>query len=187
MKPTDRQKMCGNCDGRVAIEAMVCPYCSADLARAPEADPHRDLGAKHQAIQDSLTSLYTPPYQQKGAKATPAESKGKKMESSSQSRGEFRGEPRSESRVAPPAHHGGLPTPAVAARDPAQEKVAKTTLIAILTLSLGSLLFILGILQLFFAEEGFLRLEWDASLWFIYCLAALPLLYYGYRRSSQEE
>ncbi len=168
MKPTERQKMCVNCDGRVSFESIVCPYCSADLAKAQEVDPHRDIGAKHQAIQDSLTSLYTPPYQQKMAKiqATKAIS--------------------AEARVTAPAHHGGVPS-ATSPRDPAQEKEAKAVLISILALSLGSLLFILGILQIFFAEDGFLRLEWDASRWFVYCLSALPLLYYGYRKAAQND
>lgn len=172
MKPTERQKMCVSCDGRVEFEAIVCPYCSADLAKAPEVDPQRDTGAKHQAIQDSLTSLYTPPYQQKGAK-TSSEGKTKK-------------ESKTTERAAPIAHHGGVPATA-AARDPVQEKAAKTVLISIVALSVGSLLFILGILQIFFSEDGVLRLEWDASLWFIYCLASLPLLYYGYRKAEQNE
>lgn len=179
MKPTDRQKMCINCDGRVPFEAIVCPYCSADLSKAPEVDAQRDVGAKHQAIQDSLTALYTPPYQQKVGKSSFSESKGKNPEQAKGSMGV-------ESRIAPPAHHGGIPT-ATAVRDPVQEKTAKAVLVSIVTLSVGSLLFILGILQIFFAEDGVLRLEWDASRWFIYCLAALPLLYYGYRKAEQND
>lgn len=175
MKPTDRQKMCVSCDGRVPFEAIVCPYCSTDMAKAPEIDPARDAGAKHQAIQDSLTSLYTPPYQQKASKGT--ETKTKKAEKAKAPAAE-------EERFVPPAHLGGVPAAAVT-RDPAQEKDAKSVLISILALSLGSLLFILGILQIFFAEDGVLRLEWDASRWFIYCLAALPLLYYGYRKIEE--
>jgi hypothetical protein len=179
MKPTDRQKLCVSCDGRVPFEAIVCPYCSSDLAKAPEADVQRDVGAKHQAIQDSLTSLYTPPYQQKTAKSSVPESKGKKGEKAKAQAGE-------DARMAPPAHHGGVPA-ATATRDPIQEKAAKSVLISIAALSVGSILFIIGILQVFFAEDGFLRLEWDASRWFIYCLAALPLLYYGYRKTEQND
>ncbi len=169
MKPTDRQKMCANCDGRVPFEAIVCPYCSADLAKAQEVEVQRDVGAKHQAIQDSLTSLYTPPYQQKAAK----EKKQEPQKTAYTPR---------ESRT--PSLSQSVGTQDTALQDPAQAKTVKTILISILTLSIGSLLLILGVLQVFFAEEGMLRLEWDATHWFIYCLAALPLLYYGYRSAQ---
>jgi hypothetical protein len=56
MKPTDRQKMCPNCDGRVPYDATQCPYCSTALA--PGGGSSADQ-FKNQAVQDSL---YSPPY-----------------------------------------------------------------------------------------------------------------------------
>lgn len=183
MKPTDRQKMCVNCDGRVPFEAIACPYCSADLAQAPEVEPQKDVGAKHQAIQDSLTALYTPPYQQKAMKNSLPESKGKKTEPSKISSSS---ELRHQASSSKEPQNKESSAQAIA-RDPAQEKTAKSVLLSILTLSIGSLLFVLGILQVFFSEEGVLRLEWNANGWFIYCLAGLPLLYYGYRQAEQHD
>ncbi|MBS3902773.1 MAG: hypothetical protein KGZ30_00115 [Anaplasmataceae bacterium] len=167
MKSVDRQKMCSNCDGRVPFETVVCPYCSADLSKASEVDaPKGDPLSRHQAIQDSLTSLYTPPY------------KGKKTEAPKIS-------PK-EPRIVAPAHHGGTAiAPGALPRDEEEEKVGKNVLLSIVALSLGSVLFILGLLQIFFSSEGMLRLEWSTKHWFIYTLAALPMLYFGYRKAEQ--
>ncbi len=174
MKPVDRQKMCVNCDGRVPYESIVCPYCSADLSSAPEAEaPRPDSLSRNQAIQDSLTSLYAPPY------------KGKKNESPKLTPKTGLKE---AARVLATAHHGGTAAaPGALPRDETEDKVGKSILLSILSLSLGSILFILGLLQIFFSDEGVLRLEWSTRHWFIYTLAALPLLYFGYRRAEQKE
>lgn len=171
MKPADRQKMCMNCDGRVPFEVISCPYCSADLSKVEEMDTAKsDSFSRNQAIQDSLTSLYSPPY------------KGKKTEQPKAAPRE-----RIVERIVPPAHHGG--TAAVQRAQPRDEeaaKIGKSILFSILGLSLGSVLFILGLLQIFFSEAGTLRLEWSTKYWFIYVLSALPLLYFGYRKSDLE-
>ncbi len=61
----------------------------------------------------------------------------------------------------------------------------KTSFWPILFLSIGANLLMLGLLQLFFSDQGFLRLEWDSSYWFVYCLAALPLVFLGYKKATQ--
>jgi len=168
MKPVDRQKMCTSCDGRVPFEAILCPYCSTDLSRAPEMEVQKqDPLSRNQAIQDSLTSLYTPPYNKSKKTDTP------------------KAVPR-ESRMIPPAHHGGTAAlPGTLPREETEDKVGKTILVSILTLSAGSIFFILGLLQIFFSEQGVLRLEWSTKYWFIYVLASLPMLYFGYRKAEQ--
>ena len=55
----------------------------------------------------------------------------------------------------------------------------------ILLALLGSNLFILGLMQCFFSEDGFLRLEWNAQYWFVFCLISLPLLYFGLRKTEK--
>ena len=52
----------------------------------------------------------------------------------------------------------------------------------ILLLSIAANLFIVGILQLLFSDEGYLRLEWNSHYWFFYCLASLPLFFLGYKK-----
>jgi hypothetical protein len=43
----------------------------------------------------------------------------------------------------------------------------------------------LGLLQLFFSDSGKLKLEWDSSYWFVYCLAAAPLVLLGFKKANQ--
>lgn len=167
MKSVDRQKMCVNCDGRVPFEAIICPYCSADLSRTPEVELRQDPLTRNQAIQDSLTSLYTPPYKGKRVEAPKIAAK--------------------EPRMTPPGHQQGgtAHTSGSLQNNEEQEKVGKDILFSILSLSLGSMLFIVGLLQIFLSDGGVLRLEWDTHHRFIYALASLPLLYFGYRKAEQ--
>jgi ribosomal protein L40E len=162
MKPADRHKICNNCDGRIPLEATKCPYCAVDLNRAQKTDD-----SHHRAIQASLTSLYQPPYNTK-----------KTTESTSSVRA------RNE-RPVTPAHHGGTPSTLESTQKSEEEiKQSRNTFFAITSLSLGSILFILGVLQAFFSDKGVLRLEWNTEYWPIYTLVALPMLYFGYRRSG---
>jgi hypothetical protein len=131
MKTKDRQKMCLNCDARIPLEADQCPFCAYSST---------------QALHQSLTSLYTPPY----AKAP-----------------ENRSEP--------------APAVAEAAQAPAETKSAFW---ALLMLLLGGNLLTLGLLQFFFSDGGKLTLEWDSGYWFLYCLLAFPLFYFGFKKAS---
>ncbi len=174
MKPADRQKMCSNCDGRIAHEATICPYCGSE-----QADPAAERATQaplftNQSLQDSLTSLYTPPYSQRGPAYTVEEPVKKKAE------------PFRETKMEKPfqtAHSTAAAMP-LAAEEEESSSTTKSALLPILMLSLGSNLFVLGILQFFFSSNGFLRLEWDASYWFVYCILSLPLLYLGIKRKK---
>lgn len=160
--------MCSNCDGRIPIEAESCPYCAADIKEAAAKDAH-------QSIQDSLTALYTPPYaknpmRQAAQQAFPYQTihppKDLMVEKRFNSSSPTFGAP-----VIPADTNG---------ESSAQE--GKNGFWPILLLSIAANLLMLGLLQFFFSDEGFLRLEWDSSYWFVYCLAALPLLYFGFRK-----
>jgi hypothetical protein len=67
---------------------------------------------------------------------------------------------------------------------PEQKEEEKSGFLAMVLSLLGSTLFILGIMQGFFSEEGVLRLEWKSDYWFILCLIALPLFYFGFKKAS---
>ena len=56
----------------------------------------------------------------------------------------------------------------------------------ILMLSLGSNLLTVGILQFFFSDHGILRLEMNASYWFLMVLVGIPLIYFGLRNFSSK-
>ncbi len=155
MHPKDRQKMCTNCDGRIPYDAQACPYCGAEQSSAKE--------QHHQSLQESLTSLYPPPYAEKN-------------------KPEPRKEPMAEKRF----NNSMLGTPTIPV-DNHQEQQAdegKSSFWPILLLSIGANLLTIGLLQLFFSDNGFLRLEWSSGYWFVYCLAALPLFYLGFKKAN---
>ncbi|MBI2811766.1 MAG: hypothetical protein HYX67_13195 [Candidatus Melainabacteria bacterium] len=165
MQPKDRQKMCSNCDGRIPFDAEVCPYCAAEQAKGSAHEQH------HQSLQDSLTSLYSPPYAGKSSGAATIKPEPPK-------------EPMAEKRFNNSSISLGAPTiPA----DTAVEQHAdegKSSFWPILLLSVGGNLLTIGLLQLFFSDNGFLRLEWDSSYWFVYCLAAFPLFFLGFKKAN---
>lgn len=172
MKPADKQKMCSNCDGRISHEAIVCPYCGTEQADTSSTNAFQAPLFKNQSLQDSLTSLYTPPYSQKAPAYAVEEPVKKKAEPFREARTE------KKSFVTPQPQAASFNTPETTEESP----VSKNSLIPILMLSLGGNLFLLGLLQFFFSSSGLLRLEWDASYWFIYCLLSLPLAYFGIKK-----
>ena len=167
-------KSCWNCEADVGAEVTYCPFCGMDLAswsaEPVQKDDHR---FSSQSLQESLASLYKPPYSvrnQQGfgvpderedavvAHVTPsikeaaslpeyhlAEQKEKKE---TQSDGAARG------------RGGALP---------------------LLVLSIGCHLSLLGLLTLFFSRDGFVYLKWSSRYWFLYCLVGMPLVYFGSR------
>ncbi len=58
---------------------------------------------------------------------------------------------------------------------------------SILMLALGSNLLTLGILQFFFSDHGVLRLEINASYWFLMVLVAAPLIFFGLKSLSSKK
>lgn len=161
MKPLEKQKMCPNCEGRVPLEAEICPYCAHEIG-AQAAKPQSPL-FQSQTLEDSLASLYKPPYQSKPVEEAPMPRTlpPKSLEASLYGHQE-------EEQAEP-------------------QKAKKSSLLPTILLMLASQLFILGFLQLFFATDGIVRLEWDASNWFFYCLLAAPLFYFGWKKLQEIE
>jgi len=172
MHPKDRQKMCTSCDGRIPFDADVCPYCAAAQPSMASSSEERH----YQSLQDSLASPYAPSYV-----AKPAAPLGSKKETQS----EPWKETMAEKRFTNPSSSLGIPqipTEAVAQEEQADE--GKSVFWPLLLLSIGANLLMLGLLQLFFSDQGFLRLEWNSSYWFVYCLGALPLFFLGFKKAS---
>jgi len=179
MQTKDRQKMCGNCDGRIPFDADTCPYCASEQSAAPQsAGSAKEL--HHQSLQDSLTSLYTPPYAGKSPGfMSPT---GEKKEVPNFSNPQPLKEPMAEKRFSSAGVSLGVPTIPVDAAEEHQVDEGRSSFWPILLLSFGANLLMVGLLQLFFSDNGFLRLEWDSSYWFVYCLAALPLFFLGFKK-----
>ena len=56
-----------------------------------------------------------------------------------------------------------------------------------LLLSVGGVLLTLGLLLFFFSDNGVLTLQWNAKKWFIYCLFSLPMIYFGLRKLQPQD
>lgn len=168
--------MCAGCDGRIPFDADTCPYCSSAQAAvfttAPKEPP--------QTIQGALSSLYPPPYAAKGTGATNTISF--KNEIPGFNKSNPLNDPMVEKRFNNSSSVMGAPTIPVEASEEPQTDGGKSSFWPVLLLSLGANLLLLGLLQLLFSDNGFLRLEWDSSYWFAYCLAALPLFFFGFKK-----
>ncbi|MCB1083657.1 MAG: hypothetical protein KDK61_05065, partial [Simkania sp.] len=66
MKQVDRTKVCWSCEADVSYEATYCPFCGTDLLTSTiepkEEQPRQDERFSTQSLEESLASLYKPPY-----------------------------------------------------------------------------------------------------------------------------
>jgi hypothetical protein len=159
----------------IPIDAIMCPYCNAALwENQSESASFQTPSYKQQpSVNGNFSSLYSPPYsgkEQPTHEEFPSSMK-KKAESF-----------KSAQRINTPAT--GLDDTYALEKEDSQVG-QKSIFWAILLLSLAVNLVMLGLLQLFFSDGGFLRLEWRSSYWFIYCLISLPLFYLGIRKVNQ--
>ena len=156
----DKQRICTHCEGRISVEADTCLYCGMPLL-AESAAPS--------SVQESVTSAYAPLYGQRSSDYMKIESEfSPKFKSPTpQKEGTF----------------GGLSLPAQEAVA-IEEEGDRSGFVALLFALVGSSLLILGLMQGLFSDEGFLRLEWNCKYWFLFCLLALPMLYYGIKKSK---
>jgi hypothetical protein len=125
--------MCPHCEGRIPLNAEVCPYCQFEAS-----------------IPSNPKNLEPPMAERRFTPATPL----------------------------------GIPTIPTQAPSEKVASESKSSFLPILLLSLGGNLMVIGLLQLLFSDEGFLRLEWKSHYWFAYCLGALPLLFLGLKRAT---
>ncbi|NGX39979.1 MAG: hypothetical protein KR126chlam1_01319 [Chlamydiae bacterium] len=174
MKSAEREKICINCEGRIPFDTTICPYCASEQAASQNNSFQTPL-FQNQSLEDSLTSLYTPPYQGKRPQFSPTAE-----EESPEEQGYFdeSDEPLYKDVTEKPAMD-----PLIGATVEEQEEpVSRSPLVPTLFLTAGLNLAILGLMQLCFSKNGILRLEWNASHWFFPVILAAPLLYFGYKK-----
>ena len=145
--------MCPFCEGMLSMEAIECKYCGSSL-----------LKKVNTSSEDSLASLYEPPYSPHRKSSTLGITK----------------ESLEQVHI---SEEKGAPTPIE------EEKEGEETsqIGALLLLSMGSQLFTLAWLLYFFSDGGKLTLEWQSKYWFFYALFALPLLYQGWKKLKKVE
>lgn len=162
MHAKEKVKMCPFCEGSIPLEATECRYCGSALRKGAKT-PH----AAYQT-EDSLSSMYDPPYTPKKPGPSPA--------------GVFHAsdinEEEEEASLRPPSRQPKAKRPPPA--EPTAEEATK--LGALLLLSIGSTLFTLAWLLFFFSDHGRVTLEWKSRYWPLYLLLSVPLLYQGWKK-----
>ena len=176
MKSAEREKICLNCEGRIPLDADVCPYCASHQTQAVGDSAFQAPLFDNQSLEDSLTSLYTPPYQ------------GKRPQFDAP----FGEQPLPSSPILP-EEPPSSPYREVTGRDsvdplegataPLEDEAPKQSSLIPMTLLLaGAQFVVIGLMQLFFSKNGVLRLEWNANYWFFYFLMSAPLFYFGHKK-----
>lgn len=187
MKQVDRTKACWNCEADVSFEATYCPFCGTDLLTSsiekPTQAPKQDRKFSDQTLQESLASLYKPPYSVRNRQglgvpdereessyiSTEAQKQDPLFQSSY--------EAQEEAEKAPPM----VPEGGIESMDEADEVTKRGSVLPLLFLMIGAHLFMLGALLLFCSQNGKVVLEWSSRFWFLYCALGLPILYFGNR------
>lgn len=154
----EKQRICSHCEGRISVEADTCLYCGMPLVAESTVS---------QVAQESVMSTYAPPYGQKSSDYMKLE-------------GEFA--PKFKSPMPREDSFSGISSTSPEAAVVTSED--KSGFIALVLALLGSNLLILGLMQGLFSDGGILRLEWDCSYWFLFCLLAVPMLYFGVKKSK---
>lgn len=145
----ERIKMCPICNGAVAIQVSICPYCATNLYETHEninEQQTSDDDVKSLSYEETLASLYPPPYK---PKAIDTSTSIEDQESSEEETEEVSDE--------------------------------KSALIPTILFWIGVNVLLFSLILLFFSEGAYLHLQFKATYWFLYSMAALPLLYFGFK------
>ena len=182
MKQVDRTKVCWNCEADVSYEATYCPFCGTDLltssAETPPSPPQQDEKFTQQSLQESLASLYKPPYSVR-------DRQGFGVPDEREETSFTQAEPPKEDPLFQ-SYESVQQKQAVveesSAEKTSKEESSRGNVWPLLLLSIGAHLLLLGILILFCSKAGRVVLEWNSRYWFFYCLLSLPLLFFGVRQ-----
>lgn len=173
MKSTEKQKMCIHCEGRIPIEAEICEYCASYQTDANVKNSFQAPLFQNQTLEDSLTSLYTPPYQGKKPNFSQSPAKEEPM---------FSAHPQTPMYKDVAGQAPRNPFEGATVNTTEEESQQKNSLWPTLFLTTGIFAFVVGLMQCLFSKNGTLHLEWDTNYWFLYCLLGAPLLYFGIKK-----
>ena len=182
MKQVDRTKTCWSCEADVSFESTYCPFCGTDLlAPLPESSrskPFEEEKFSHQSLEESLASLYKPPYSARNKQGFGIPDEKEEIAFSQV-------EPPKENPLFQP-YENEEELPSEVIEEPPVEKqssevVYQGAVLPLLLLLIGTHLFLLGVLILFFSSHGRVVLEWNSQHWFLYPLISAPLLFFGFR------
>ena len=185
MKQVDQTKSCWSCEADVSFEATYCPFCGTDLLTstiesATPSKPPSDKKFSNHTLQESLASLYKPPYSVRNQRGLGVPDE--REESS------FKKPPQLETKDPFEQTYEQMEISEQAAALPQNKTLdaedegdisRRGSILPLLFLMIGAHLFMLGALLLFCSKDGFVNLQWNSRFWFLYCLMGLPLLIFG--------
>lgn len=140
----------------------ICSHCEGRISVEADTCLYCGMPLIADSVAATSASLYAPPYKAK------AET-------------EFA----PKFTAAAPKEEASLGSIAIPAQMTTEEEKEDTSgFISLFLALMGSTLFIVGLMQGLFAEDGMLRLEWNCKYWFLFCLLSLPILYMGVKKSK---
>ncbi len=151
-------KMCPFCEGDIDINATVCKYCGSSLNTKPINDSLYETG-------DSLASLYDPPYAPNKRSKQHGVPYNDYKDEVYENKNEEKNKENQENTD--------------------NEEEERSSLSAILFLSIGSTLFTIAWFLFFFSDNGQVVLELKSRYWPFYLIASLPLIYHGYKKINK--
>lgn len=151
MAQNQRTKMCPNCEGNVAMEVSICPYCGSNVFEKDENVTNQKPAesAKSLSYEETLASLYPPPYKPKVIDTDGSYEKDEDINQVQQ---------KEEVKLDD-----------------------TNNLLSTILFWVGVNILVFSLILLFFSKDGFLHLKWNASYWYLYSLISLPLLYFGFK------
>ncbi|QVL57655.1 MAG: hypothetical protein KFB93_00855 [Simkaniaceae bacterium] len=186
MKQVDRTKVCWNCEADVSYEATYCPFCGTDLLTSSveptSQPPKQDHKFSDQTLQESLASLYKPPYSVRNRQ-------GFGVPDEREETSYIETEPPKEETLFHAYDQEEvpmIPEEGIKTLEETEEATRRGSILPLLFLMIGAHLFILGSLLLFCSKNGVVTLEWSSRFWFLYCLISFPLLYFGGRMLKKQ-
>lgn len=149
-----KKKLCWNCEGRVGFDEEHCPFCGVYLSPTVTND--------HDDDDDGYDDEQSPrsPYDVGGHS--------------------------SEDDVPPSPfdeqeHHSHTGDEAPAKTVLASNEELRKVITPMGLLLAGSIFFLFGLVLLLFAKDGKFTLQWNSEYWYIYFVASLGMLFWGWR------
>jgi hypothetical protein len=162
MEMNKNLKLCPHCDGRIEIDAVSCAFCGRNIVDniryvEEEVSDVNNSGYKRLSAQETLSSLYPPPYRPKVYESDEEEETDEGEEE------EIIDEDEEDTNNK-------------------ENFIDKSSVITMILLSVGANFFFLSLFIMIFSSNGELLLRWNSHWWIVYFLVSLPFIYFGYKR-----
>lgn len=180
MAEKKRMKLCSSCEGFVDIDVVACPYCGNDLlkdANSKKENPSPTTQHKKRlSVEETLSSLYPPPYKPKNIPLVEPEHTLEKDISGTNSSFKLNlleedldnnkdNQPKSEEKP--------------------KSALSVSRCLPVILFSLGVNILLLALYLLIFSTNGEIFIRWNGELWYVYLITGIPLTFIGYKMLSK--